>query len=78
MTCLVIYNSDGVDYQLLNDYDVSLEGTDYLLFEVESCGPVQLILMQNETDFQSDLYEVILGKRMIVHFRHARAHTHTH
>lgn len=47
-------------YQLMDDFELSLQKTDDLLFEVKACGAVQLLLMQNNTNFQTQMYEITI------------------
>lgn len=68
MTCQPVHTSKEVDYRLLEDFDVSLEWTDYLLFEIKSDGDMPLLLMHDKTDFHSQLYEIVIGEYPDNHF----------
>ena len=61
--CLhIFYTWDDNKYHLLEDFGISLQETEYLLFEVTACNDVHLLLMKDREDFVNHVYEIALGK----------------
>ena len=49
-------------YHLLEDFGVTIQGQDYLLFEVMACHDAYLLLMKDRDNFVENVYEIGIGK----------------
>ena len=49
-------------FHVLEDFGVTIQGQDYLLFEVMACNDAYLLLMTDRHNFVEDVYEIGLGK----------------
>ena len=55
-------DSEKISYKLLPNFDDCIEDTSFLFFKVRVGVDAQLVLMQNDTDFENHLYEINIGK----------------
>ena len=61
--CLyTFYTWDEHKYHLLEDFGITIQGQDYLFFEVMACHDAYLLLMKDRDNFVEDVYEIGIGK----------------
>ena len=49
-------------YYLIDDSLVNVSGVQSLLFEVQACNDAHILLVQDRTQLDMDLFEVVIGK----------------
>ena len=61
--CLYTFSTwEEHSFHLLEDFGVTIQGQDYLLFEVMACHDAFLLLMKDSDNFVEDVYEIGIGK----------------
>ena len=59
---VIISTPDVVDYYLIEDSGVSVSGVPFLLFQVQACNDVFILLCQDRTQLDVDIFEILIGK----------------
>ena len=50
------------DYYLIDDSLVNVSGVHSLLFEVQACNDAHILLGQDRTQLDMDIFEIVIGK----------------
>ena len=59
---VIISTPDLYDYYLIEDSGVSVRGVPFLLFQVQACNDAHILLCQDRTQLDIDIFEINIGK----------------